>query len=247
MSELSFEDHSLEGPFELIFVPPIILPVDNLIFFYIYLIKVDGVKKCVHFIFRKNHGILIPFPSEFTDGIKRFISNPSIPLFTDKIIRIINQLQVKYGTYRLVKERDPNVNYNSWNEHENGEIEKPGISLFYLISNLDDMVKFVSGLRRKFSNTANNVNRLSNRYILYNDLLNTFWMRMQIGTFKMSNKSKQLKEFINSHEIKEILQLFRRVSNRSTNIELIRETTNYANATLSRNFLNESLKSVIRI
>jgi hypothetical protein len=195
MSETSFEDHSLEGPFELIFVPPIILQVNDFISFYIYLIKVGGVKKCVNFIFRKHRGNILPINEEFANRIKNFIENTELPMYTDKPKRIINQLQLKYGYYRLVKESDPNVNYNSWNE--NGVIEKPGKSLFYLISNLDDMVKFVSGLRRKFSNTPNNVNRLSNRYVLYNEILNTFLISGAIRIFKVSHAGEQFKNFIN--------------------------------------------------
>ncbi len=256
MSESSFEDNSLEGPFELIYMPPIILKIPvssthsnsnfNMVI-YTFLIKVSGVKKCVQFILRENRkGTFIPFTSEYTDGIKMLISNPSVPIYTDKIIQIRNQLELKYGSYRLLKKYE---NYNSWNENGNEETEKPGISLFYLISNLDDMVKFVSGLRRKFSNTPNNVNRLSNRYVLYNNLLNTFLMRIPIGTFKLTNKGREFKEFINSPEIKNILQLFRRVSNRPTNIELIPdpEKTRNINSTISKKFFDDFLRMHIPI
>ncbi len=253
MSESSFEDHSLERPFELIYMLPIILriPVSSThsnfnMVIYTFLIKVGDVKKCVQFILQENRtGIFKPFTPEFTNGIKRLISNPSVPIYTDKIIQIRNQLDLKYGSYRLLKKKE---NYNSWNENENEETEKPGLSLFYLISNLDDMVKFVSGLRRKFSNTPNNVNRLSNRYVLYNDLLNSIWMSIPIRTFKLTDKGREFKEFIDSPQIKEILQLFRRVSNRLTNIELIPDTekTRNINANISKKFFDDYLRMDIR-
>ncbi len=161
------------------------------LFLLVNIIKINDNYKVIIFLFKENYGIILFTPKEIEfylniiNNSERFIQeltfSGSLWMLTSKIksilTNLLSTLKLKYGEYDI----------NSENKY------------FYLITDLDIFIKYISGLRKKVKGNLKNFSIGNN---VKRDVLNKIPdMILNLAEeFKTFISGENIKDFINSFE-----------------------------------------------